>query len=87
MLLIAGIAAVLGFALTGVLPEPARRSLEDMHEQPGTTPNAAPVQVGGVFEGARSDFPLIVQESPTVHAAAPAGRPGGVTQSAEMDQP
>ncbi len=72
MLLIAGIAAVLGFALTGVLPEPARRSLEDMHEQPGTTPNAAPVQVGGVFEGARSDFPLIVQESPTVHAAAPA---------------
>ena len=38
MLLIAGIAAVLGFALTSVLPEPARRSLEDMQEQSSTPP-------------------------------------------------
>jgi MFS family permease len=30
MLTIAGIAAVLGFALTSVLPEPARRTLEDL---------------------------------------------------------
>jgi MFS family permease len=31
MLVAAGIAAVLGFVLTTVLPEPARRSLEEMH--------------------------------------------------------
>jgi MFS transporter, PHS family, inorganic phosphate transporter len=72
MLLIAGIAAALGFALTKVLPEPARRSLEDMHEQSGTAPNAAPIQLGGVFDAAQTNFPLIVQKSPTIHAATPA---------------
>jgi MFS family permease len=70
MLLIAGIAAVLGFALTNVLPEPARRSLEDLQEHSGTAPNAAPTQVGGVFDGTRTGFPVIVQKSPTIHATA-----------------
>ncbi len=70
MLTIAGIAAILGFALTSVLPEPARQSLEDLQE--GTTrasrPNAA-TQVGGVFDSAQTDFPVIVQQSP-IHAAS-----------------
>jgi MFS family permease len=33
MLTIAGVAALLGFALTRVLPEPARRTLEDMDDE------------------------------------------------------
>ena len=32
MLTIAGVAAISGFALTSVLPEPARRTLEEMHD-------------------------------------------------------
>jgi MFS family permease len=70
MLTIAGIAAILGFALTTVLPEPARRSLENMQEGPNgaSAPNAAP-QAGGVFDSAQTDFPLIVQQSP-IHGAA-----------------
>jgi MFS family permease len=42
MLTIAGIAAVLGFALTGVLPEPSGRTLEDMGGQPAGDPTPAP---------------------------------------------
>ena len=62
MLLIAGIAAVLGFALTGVLPEPARRSLDSMHDEPDaqriTPPAVSPVQVAGSFDHGTAAFPL-----------------------------
>ena len=72
MLTIAGIAAILGFALTTILPEPARRSLEDMHETvdiPSTSsPNASPPQIGGAFDPAQADFPLIVQQSPSLQS-------------------
>jgi hypothetical protein len=63
--------AFLGVFLVPQLPEPAQRSLEDMHEQPGSSPNTNPIQVGGVYEGVQGDFPLIVQESATIHAATP----------------
>ena len=65
MLTIAGIAAILGFALTSVLPEPARRSLESMHDEPDspkiTPPEVSPVQVAGTFDQGRAEFPLIIK--------------------------
>jgi PHS family inorganic phosphate transporter-like MFS transporter len=68
MLTIAGIAAILGFALTSILPEPARRSLEDMQDNPETpsisSSNLTAPQLGGVFDSAQAVFPLIVQQSP-----------------------
>ena len=68
MLLIAGIAAILGFALTTVLPEPARRSLDSMHEAPKmlkiTPPTVSPVQAGGAFDDGRAAFPLVVKQVP-----------------------
>ena len=61
MLTIAGVAAILGFALTTILPEPARRSLEDMHDEPETwstsSPNVSPAQIGGVFRCRSNRFP------------------------------
>jgi len=78
MLLIAGIAAVLGFALTGVLPEPARRSLDSMHDEPDaqriTPPAVSPVQVAGSFDHGTAAFPLIVEQVPEPKTA-PAGHP------------
>jgi PHS family inorganic phosphate transporter-like MFS transporter len=65
MLLIAGIAAVLGFALTSILPEPARRSLEDMHGGKDSTSSSSPTLVVGAFDGVQTEFPVIVQQSTT----------------------
>ena len=66
MLLIAGIAAILGFALTTVLPEPARRSLESMHDGPVnlkvTPPKVSPAQAAGTFDHGRAEFPLVVEQ-------------------------
>jgi MFS family permease len=63
MLTIAGIAAVLGFALTSVLPEPARRTLEDLSgdfETPTNLSREAPIpQTSDLLGRARaavSDF-------------------------------
>jgi len=64
MLLIAGIAAILGFGLTSILPEPARRSLEDMHGERDSTSSSSPTLVAGVFDKAQTEFPVIVQQSP-----------------------
>jgi MFS family permease len=78
MLLIAGIAAVLGFALTSVLPEPARKSLESMHDdqdpQRITPPTVSPVQVAGSFDHGTAAFPLIVEQVPETKTT-PAGQP------------
>jgi MFS family permease len=66
MLTIAGIAAILGFALTSVLPEPARRSLESMHDEPETPvvspPSVSPVQIAGTYEHGHAEFPLVVEQ-------------------------
>jgi MFS family permease len=68
MLLVADIAAILGVALTGVLPEPAGRSLESMHDEPGTPkvtpPMVSPVQAAGSFDHGRAAFPLVVKQVP-----------------------
>src|SRR5665213_1132326 len=65
-LTIAGIAAVLGFALTTVLPEPARRSLEDLdNEFAGPAFSSATVPLPpatSAFDEGRSPMPAIVQE-------------------------
>ena len=57
MLLIAGIAAVLGFALTGVLPEPARQVARIDARGTGspriTPPTVSPAQVAGSFDDGR----------------------------------
>ena len=66
MLAIAGIAALLGFGLTRVLPEPARRSLESMNDEHGSpkisSPKVFPDQVAGTFEDGRTNFPLVVEQ-------------------------
>ena len=78
MLLIAGIAAILGFALTSVLPEPARRSLESMHDEPGTRritpPEVSPVQITGSFDRGTAAFPIVVEQVPEPKTT-PAGHP------------
>lgn len=72
MLAIAGIAAILGFALTGILPEPARRNLEDMHGEfdapRSSPPQISPPQISRAFDDAQSALPLIVQQSPDARA-------------------
>jgi PHS family inorganic phosphate transporter-like MFS transporter len=65
MLFIAGAAAVLGFALTSVLPEPARRSLEDMNGAKESSSSSSPTLVVGAFDNAQAEFPVIVQQSAT----------------------
>jgi|BarGraIncu00222A_1022003.scaffolds.fasta_scaffold12288_3 PHS family inorganic phosphate transporter-like MFS transporter len=72
MLAIAGIAAILGFALTSILPEPSRRNLEDMHSEFDapkiSPPKISPPQVTRAFDDAQSALPLIVQQSPDAQA-------------------
>jgi len=83
MLLIAGIAAILGFAVTSVMPEPARRSLESMHDNPEspkiTPPKVSPAQVADSFDHVRAEFPLVVKQVPeprtTVASQPPAKEP------------
>ena len=78
MLLIAGIAAILGFALTTVLPEPARRSLESMHDEPVapriTPPKVTPAQAAGTVDDGRAAFPLVVKQV-SEHLTTVAGQP------------
>jgi PHS family inorganic phosphate transporter-like MFS transporter len=73
MLTIAGIAAILGFALTKVLPEPARRTLEEMHdgyEMPRVSPpKVSPPQIDRAFDGAMPAVPVRVQHATETHAA------------------
>jgi MFS family permease len=68
MLTIAGVAAVLGFALTKILPEPARRTLEEMHDgfdMPRISPpKVSPPQIDPAFDGAMPEVPLRVQQAP-----------------------
>lgn len=70
MLAIAGVAAVLGFALTSILPEPARRTLEEMHDEFDTprisTPSVSPPQFGGSYDGGVTEIPLRVQQAPNI---------------------
>ena len=67
MLTIAGVAAVLGFALTKILPEPARRTLEEMHDgydMPGISPpKVSPPQFDPAFDGAMPKVSLRVQQA------------------------
>jgi PHS family inorganic phosphate transporter-like MFS transporter len=75
MLTIAGIAAILGFALTRILPEPARRTLEDMGDEFDTSkiapPTSSPPQTSRAFDDVQSALPLAaVQEMPDAHADA-----------------
>jgi MFS family permease len=68
MLTIAGVAAVLGFALTKVLPEPARRTLEEMHDgydMPRISPpRVSPPQIDPAFDRAMPKVPVAVQQAP-----------------------
>ncbi len=65
MLAIAGIAAILGFALTSVLPEPARRTLEEMNEEfddpEGAPPDASGSRPSGEID--RSDWQVVVPQA------------------------
>jgi hypothetical protein len=45
LLAVAGVSAVLGFAVTGLLPEPAGRTLEDVADQKSGTSAPGPAQV------------------------------------------
>jgi MFS family permease len=45
LLAVAGVSAVLGFAVTGLLPEPAGRTLEDVADQRSDVAAPAPVRV------------------------------------------
>jgi len=66
MLTIAGVAAILGFALTRILPEPARLTLEDLdNEFAGPEFSSAPIQLpktSSAFDEGRSAMPEIVQQ-------------------------
>jgi PHS family inorganic phosphate transporter-like MFS transporter len=70
MLAIAGVAAILGFALTTVLPEPARRSLEEMHEEPearATSSSAAAPKLVTAFASVQDGVPVLVQQTVEGH--------------------
>jgi hypothetical protein len=73
MLTIAGVAAVLGFALTKILPEPARRTLEEMHDGYDlpriSPPKVSPPQIDPAFDGAMPKVPLAVQQAPGTQVA------------------
>ncbi len=66
MLTIAGIAAILGFALTSILPEPARQNLEDIGDQ-FVVPMLSTPQTSRAFDDVHSALPLIVQQTPVAH--------------------
>ena len=79
MLLIAGVAAVLGFALTGILPEPARRSLDSMHDDSTSTaritpPSVSPPAAEPTSATAATAFPVIVEQV-SEPKTTPAGQP------------
>jgi MFS family permease len=67
MLTIAGVAAVLGFVLTAVLPEPARRSLEEFSDgfdvPKVSVPELRPPQISRSFEDGQPGVPLVVQQA------------------------
>jgi MFS family permease len=65
MLAIAGVAAILGFALTSVLPEPARRNLEEFSNdfdapQISQAP-VRPVEVARSFDDRKAPSPVLPQ--------------------------
>ncbi len=66
MLTIAGVAAILGFALTRILPEPARQTLEDLDNEfggPELLSATVPVPpAAGAFDEGRSPIPAIVRQ-------------------------
>jgi MFS family permease len=68
MLTIAGVAAVLGFALTKILPEPARRTLEDMDDEFDSpkilASTAPPLQTIRAFDHVQSELPAMTQQMP-----------------------
>ena len=83
MLAIAGGAAVLGFALTSILPEPARRNLEefsDGFDLPQISPPVVlPPEVARSFDHHGATRPVVVQEDGTGRSLVeddpvPAGR-------------
>jgi len=69
MLAIAGSAAVLGFALTFVLPEPSRRNLEEFSDDFDvpqiTQPVVSPPEVARAYEDRSGAVPMLVQDSAT----------------------
>jgi PHS family inorganic phosphate transporter-like MFS transporter len=72
MLTIAGVAAILGFALTRILPEPARRTLEDMDSE-FDSPNfsastAPPLRTIWDVHHVQSESPSMAQRMPDVAA-------------------
>jgi MFS family permease len=71
VLTVAGVAALLGFVLTRVLPEPARRNLEDMNDdgRESDSPATTPVLT-------------LIEPEPLGHPAAP--RPGSAEASSEV---
>jgi PHS family inorganic phosphate transporter-like MFS transporter len=68
MLTIAGVAAVLGFALTKILPEPARRTLEDMDDEFDSpkilASTAPPLQTIWALDHVQSELPAMTQQMP-----------------------
>jgi len=67
MLVIAGSAAALGFLLTTILPEPARRNLEEFSDGFDTPqisqPVVLPPEVARTFDDRTSARPLVVQDA------------------------
>jgi hypothetical protein len=67
MLAIAGVAAILGFALTSVLPEPARRNLEefsnDFDAPQISQAQLLPVEVAGSFNDRKSLSPPVLPQT------------------------
>ena len=67
MLVIAGAAAIAGFALTSILPEPAQRSLEEFSDSFDTPqvsqPQVLPPEIGRSFDDGNSRSPLTVPET------------------------
>ena len=68
MLTIAGVAAILGFVLTTILPEPARRSLDSLHDEPGTrgvsAPTVSPPLIDASREPGAVGFPIVIDQHP-----------------------
>src|ERR1019366_566196 len=91
MLAIAGAAAVIGFALTGVLPEPARRTLEEMNDEFDTprisSPTVTPPQAAGSFDNLQAEFPLILRQTAESNAGTAGPAAGGVPSEQPVEIP